>query len=252
MTAFVRGISVDGRGGSIDKDLKTEYSVIYKVYTDDRRDGPAIVRTAFGIPDIGDIYTPGNDYDPAAVVVDKSVRQGDSPYEWEVEVSYSNDVEKDPATTDENPLNQPTEYSFGFQNRKIIIPGYYTDPGVPTADFSWEKGVYAPNGEEFNPQPEVDIGEPVLRVKLNMPIIVFADLMAYTNMVNSDRWNGCSPRQLQFQSPTVVTKYHKSVGKYWECEFTLAYRFDTWDIQVLNQGTYYWTGGAPADPLGIR
>jgi hypothetical protein len=68
MTATVRGISTDGRDGSIDRELVCEYTVTYHVTTDDWNDGPQTVRTAFGIPDVGDVYMPGNDYDARAMV----------------------------------------------------------------------------------------------------------------------------------------------------------------------------------------
>ena len=80
MTAFVRGISVDGREGSRDKDGKREYTVVYKVGTDDKNDGPLTVMQAFGIPSIGNILIAGNDLDPAAVVTDKTARQAGSPW----------------------------------------------------------------------------------------------------------------------------------------------------------------------------
>jgi len=167
MTATVRGISIEGRSGTINKDLVKEYTVVYKVGTDDRRDGPATVRQAFGIPNVGDIYTPGNDFDSSAVVISKDVRQGDSPFEWNVEVTYSNDIEKTPASTSLDPFLEPPEFSVGFQTRRILVPGYYNDPSAPPTSRLWEKGILNPAGEEFVPQPEADIAEPLFHVTAN-------------------------------------------------------------------------------------
>lgn len=248
MTATVRGISVEGRSGKINKDLVTEYTAIYKVATDDRRDGPAAVRQAFGIPNVGDLYNPGNDFDGTAVVISKEARQGDSPYEWEVEVTYSNDIEKKPADATVDPFLEPPEFSVGFQTRKILVPGYYNDPAAPPTSKLWEKGILNPAGEEFIPQPEADIAEPLFRVTANTLIINMVDLMNKYNAVNALQWGNAPERTMRFQDVSLVRKTSPLFGPFWRATYTIAYRFETWDIVVMNQGTYYWESGAPSNP----
>lgn len=253
MTATVRGISVDGRGGSIDLNAR-EYSIVYKVGTDDRADGPSTVRIAFGIPSIGDVYAPGNDIDNAAVVISKEVEQGDSPWEWLVTVKYSTDIgDKQLQNLEQqidNPLLIPPEVTFGFQERRILIPGSFNNPIGPPSSGGWEAGIFAPNGELFDPQPEADYADPVLSVKKNVQTIDYATLMKLANCVNSDLFQGAEPRQLRIKPPTANRKFHKSIGYYWELAYSLVYRWETWDVQVLNQGTFYWTGGKPTNVWG--
>lgn len=248
MTATVIGISAEDRGGRADLDRR-EYSVVYKVRTDNRSDGPGAIRTAFGIPNLGDMYVAGNDIDQAAVVVGKDVRQLDSPYTWEVEVTYSTDVPDRPIQSLEqtisNPLLEPAEISYGFQERRILVPGRYNDPIGPPSDKKWQAGIYAPNGELFDPQPEVEIAEPVMTIRKNVQTISGAVLMSLANSVNNDYWQGAEPRQLKLKAPQAVRKYHGAIGFYWEVTYTIAFRWETWDIQILNQGSYYWTNGAP-------
>ena len=249
MTASVLGISTDGRAASVDRSAVHEYTVVYKVQTDDRSDGPSIVESAFGIPSIGDLYSVGNDNDTSAICVGKSVRQGDSPWHWEVDVTYSNEpveiigVPANPAQP--TPLQEPADISYGFQARRILVPGTYNDPSSPPSDYGYQSGIYAPNGELFDPQPEVEINEPVLTIKRNVQFITGAGLMTLANCVNSDYWQGASPRQLKMGAPQATRKYHTAVGFYWEVNYSIAYRYDTWDIQILNQGTFYWTAGKP-------
>lgn len=245
MTCTVRGISTDGRSGSINQDGHKEYSVIYKVVSDNKRDGPAQARVAFGIPSVGDLYLAGNDFDNAAVVIGKEVNQGDSPFEWLVEVRYSTDLGQKPPQQYNTPLDEPPDVNFGFQERRVLVPGYYNTPGSPPADGAFQQGLFAPNGELFDPQPEVDVADPILSVRRNVQTIVYSDLMALANCVNSDVFQGATPRQLRFLPPSASRKYHRIIGYYWELSYSLAYRWETWDIQVLNQGTYYWSAGVP-------
>ena len=248
MTATVIGISVDGRQGRVSNDATREYTVIYKVRTDDRADGPVTVTNAFGIPNIGDIFQPGNDLDAAAVVTNKTSSQGDSPYFWLVEVTYSTAI-ADP-TVFTNPLDAPAEISYGFQQRQILVPGYFNDPTAPPTNQAWEQGVFAPNGELFDPQPEAPLDEPVLTIKKNMAADDWnsAAQMALANCVNLTPWQNADARQLKLSAPQAERRYHNNVGYYWEVSRSIAFRWETWDIQLLNQGTFYWSSGKPTNP----
>lgn len=247
MTASVRGIKADGREGSRSLESR-EYSIVYLVTTDDRLDGPEKIMTAFGIPAIGDLYISGNDADASAVVIGKSCSPT-SPWEYEVTVTYSTDVGdvdlQNLTQQIDNPLLEPPEVTYGFEERKILIPGRYNDPLGPPGDKAWQQGIFAPNGELFDPQPEGDLSEPVLTVKRNVQTIIPQDLMSLANAVNSDYWNGAEPRQLRMRAPQASRKFNKNIGFYWELSYAIAFRWQTWDVQILNQGSYYFTGGKP-------
>lgn len=245
MTCTVRGISLVGRTNSLDVSGVKEFQAIYKVTSDDKRDGPGQARVAFGVPQIGDTYSAGNDFDGSCVVVGKEVNDVDL-CEWEVVVTYSNDVpEGDPVgfTYQDNPLAKPAEIGYGFQNRRVLIPGRYNDPLGPPSDNTWQQGIFAPNGELFNPQPEIEISEPILTIKRNVNPL--PNLLVLANCVNSDFFQGATPRQLKFNAPQAARQWHKSIGFFWEVSYSLVYRWETWDIQLLNQGTYYFSGGKP-------
>lgn len=247
MAASVRGIKEGGRQGTEGFE-DNEYSVIYYVETDDRADGPNIVMSAFGIPQIGDLYTAGNDFDASAIVTNKTATQTDSPWNWEVEVSYSTLVPAEPTKNllGDNPLDQRPEVSYGFQNRRILIPGQFNDPIGPPSDKGWQAGIFAPNGELFDPQPEAEISDPILTIKRNIDTFVPAEFMALANAVNSDTFEGAEPRQLRLGAPQAVSRWHKTCGDYWEVTYSLIFRWETWDIQILNQGNFYWSAGKPA------
>lgn len=248
MTATVRGISAEGRQGAISLDAK-EYTVVYKVTSDDRNDGPSVIRTAFGVPTIGDIYVAGNDVDAAAVVVGKTVTQV-SPWEWEVNVTYSTDVGDEDLQSlvqqIDNPLLEPPEITYGFEERRILVPGRYNDPIGPPGDKAWEQGIFAPNGELFEPQPEADYADPVIHVRRNLQTIDPQAIRSLANCVNNDSFDGAEPRQLRLKPITASRKFNKNIGFYWEVHYSIVFRFETWDIQLLNQGHYSWpTPGKP-------
>jgi len=242
MSATVRGIAVGNREGSATLDAEHEYSVVYYVTTDDIDDGPDTVRTAFGIPDLGAPYTLGNDFNPRAVVTDKRARERESPFEWEVEVSYSTREKKEKEEF-ENPLLQPAEISFGFQNRNKVLTGYYNDPENPNALKNLELGIVSSNGELFDPQPEIEIADPILTIKKNLPYISAAWLMEIANTVNQTEFYGAEARQLRLMPPQTDRAYDKVIGFYWPTTFQFCYRYDTWDMQLLNVGTYYMANG---------
>ncbi len=252
MTATVRGISSGGRRGVVEQLGEKEYVVVYKVVTDDKRDGPIIARQAFGIPSIGDLYVAGNesDFGGAVVVRKEAIQSDDSPFEWEVIVTYSSDIGSRQPTQWLTPLDEPPEISFGFQERRIMIPGIYNDAGTPDPNGDWQNGIYAPNGELFDPQPEASIADPVWTITKNVQSISYDAFMKLANCVNSDSFQGVSQRQLMMKPPTAQRLWHQLIGYYWKVSYQIVYRFETWDIQVLNQGTYYYASGTPTNWWG--
>jgi len=246
MAATVRGISVDGRQGSVNAKGERDYKVVYKVSTDNVNDGAKEVRQAFGVPQIGDVYSAGNDADTDAVVTNKSVSQSDSPWEWEVEITYSTVLEDEPEQPI-SPLAAAPKISYGAQTRRIMIPGYFDNAGSPPSSKDFDRGIVAPNGELFDPQPEMDITEPSLTIRRNIATVSGPALMALASTVNATAFFGADARQLKLSIPQVSSQWDKTIGDYWDITYTLTYKWDTWDIQLLNQGAYYWTGGKPAD-----
>jgi hypothetical protein len=252
MTCSLRGVSAEGRAGTVREDATNEYTVTYKVTSDDRNDGPGAVESCFGVPSIGDLYQVGNDFDAGARVTGKQVRQI-SPWEWEVDITYDNqpiDIRVLQAQQDDNPLNQPVEIKYSFQQRTRAVPGTFNDPAVPPSNRTFDGPIYASNGEAFDPQPEMEVTDPVLTIKRNLQTIDGAFLMSLSNSVNSDYWQNAEPRQLKIGGVEASSKYHEKCGYYWEVTYSIAYRWETWDIQLLNQGTYYWTAGVPTSMWG--
>jgi hypothetical protein len=63
--------------------------------------------------------------------------------------------------------------------------------------------------------------------------------MALANCVNSSGFYGAEARQLKMVAPQADRVYNPTVGFYFVVTYGMAYKYDTWDLQLLNQGTYY-------------
>lgn len=239
MTATIRGISVDGRDGSADVESGVRYRVVYYVSTDDVNDGPQVVRAVSGIPSLGDVYSVGNDHDPQAIAIQKNESQRDDPREWEVEVVYGTATIDLTGVNRDDPFAEPPQLSLGAQSRQLVIPGFFNDPEHPDAQRNKEIGLVNSAGEKFDPAAEMEISDPVFTVTKNMQSASIVWLADLANAVNGTEFYGAEPRTFRISAPQATRVYHAAVGYYWSVTFELIYRWDTWDLQLLNEGSFY-------------
>jgi hypothetical protein len=101
----------------------------------------------------------------------------------------------------------------------------------------------------YDPQPEVEISEPLVTIKRNIQTINWPYLMSLANCVNQSPFFGADARQLKLSAPQAQSAYDPSVGSYWQLTYEIAYKYDTWDIQILNSGTYYYEVGLEKVPF---
>lgn len=241
MAVTVRGVSTQGRDGRVGSDFKREYVVTYLVTTTDASDGPQQIIDADGIPNFGDRYEIGNDGDMFALAQDISVTQRDTPTEWEVVVTYRTISFAGGTPGASSPTDMSPRISASTRSRSVVIPGRYSDPRNASPDVGFDLGVHNSAGQHFDPAPEIEIDEPVLQVRRNMRTIDWPFIMSITNAVNSTTFFGCPPRTLKFSTPTIESAVDSVTGEYWILNYSLLYKYDTWDVQILNRGTYYLT-----------
>jgi hypothetical protein len=255
MTATVRGVSSQGRDGRVGSDFKREYVVTYLVHTTDSDDGPQQIIDAPGVPNFGDRYTLGNDDDMFALAQDISVTQRDSPDEWEVQVTYKTiSFAGTSPGGGASPTDMAPKITASTRSRSIVIPGRYQDPKNASPDVGYDLGVHNSAGQHFDPPPELEIDEPVLSIRRNMRTIDWPFIMSITNAVNESSFFGCPPRTLKFSTPSIESAVDSVTGEYWILNYSLVYKYDTWDVQVLNRGTYYVPedGASAHQPLGFE
>lgn len=255
MTATIRGVSTERRGGNVSSDLKREYVATYLVHTDDVHDGPQTILDMEGIPSFGDRYSLGNDSDRSSIAREIRVSQRDSPDEWEVEVTFrTEDYAGQGDSSKTSPTDFAPRYSASTRSRSVYIPGRYQDPRNPNKETGFDLGVHNSAGEHFDPPPEIEIDEPVLHIQRNVIAVNWPFIMSITNAVNATDFFGCEPRTLKFSTPTIESQVDTRIGIYWSVGYSLLYKFDTWDVQILNRGTYYVPeeGASAHQPLGFE
>lgn len=239
MSATVVGVSVENRSGQKDIGLSREYSVTYKITTDNDQDGPQVVFAVSGLPTIGSAYSVGNDVDSQCYCSGLSANQV-GPKVWEVVATYDNAEVTiggvSPLEVDDfdNPLDYPPEVMLSNNTIREVLPPQGTEGNDAI-------GVVASNGELFNPQPEWDVSRPVVTITENVSAISLSGLADWANSVNNDTYMGNPPRTLRMNSPQAVRRYSNDIGKYWTVTYTMEFCRKKWDITALNQGTYYLT-----------
>lgn len=249
MTTTIRGVSVEGRTGSLDLKGNRSYTVTYRVQADDKNDGASTVLLTPGLPIRGQPFSVGNSFDFGAFANKLTARQAaGSPTEWEVDVEYTSELDKQPdEEEEENPLLRPSELSISFVTERVIIPGRFNDPAVPNIGGQLELGIVNSAGELFDPQPEMEVSRPVLTITKNLPVPLDLKFhMELADAVNRDAFLGAEPRQLRMLAPQCQRQYENGV-LFWRVTYQMAFKFEKWDIQLLNHGNYYLTGGVVTD-----
>jgi hypothetical protein len=242
MAVVVRGVSTEQREGAIGSDFKREYVVTYLVHTTDFDDGPQKIIDSPDIPSFGDRYSLGSDDDMFALASEINVNQRDTPDEWEVRVVYRT-ISFAGVTPGAGaaPTDMAPKISASTRTRSVVIPGRYQDPRNANPDVGFDLGVHNSAGQHFDPPPEIEIDEPVLTIRRNVRTVNWPFLMSITNAVNESEFFGCPARTLKFSTPNIESSVDSETGEYWILTYSLIYKYDTWDVQILNRGTYFIT-----------
>lgn len=242
MAATVIGRRAEGRGGEERDDYTGEIREIYRVRTNDRKDGVLTVLSAPGLPQMFAPYVTTNEFHFGLRCNGRRATQVDgSPWEWDVECSFAT-LARDEEEQNPNPTLRPPEVSFGVE-----IERYSPSPGVPVqavpnADAIMFDDFFGNSaGMPFEPQPEIDRGIPYLTIVVNRLTVDPQQIFTYSNSVNSDFFMGAEPRTLKMDGANVSRQYENGL-KFWSIEWRMKYRFETWDLQLLDIGPYYLSG----------
>lgn len=238
-------------------------------------DGPATVALAPGLPLLFAPYQFGSEFLPflRCRAVDPE-RLAPGATDWEVTCHYETPDWKDASQGDgghesggkgdgksgdgggtgqehdgqfTNPLLMIPEVETHFENHKEVIYGVYnpaTQVFQPAA---------ASTGEIFVPAPERDRSHLIMTITRNEDIATPHPALAvtYQDKVNQDSFWGASPGQVKCQSITVqrlVKNYPDgSFLPYLKATYVFHFR-DTWDLQLLDQGTWYWYQQSMSSP----
>jgi len=144
---------------------------------------------------------------------------------FDVQVEYSND-----AAGLEDPLPKRPEIELSMVERTRVR--FIDDDGNPCINTV---------GDLIDdPAPEVDEGDIVFSVKVNIPVRLEAWILQYANAQNNDtvRLRGlfCDPGTLKFKLRNVgLPQVTNGIG-FCECNFELHYKADGWTELIPNRG----------------
>lgn len=167
-------------------------------------------------------------------------RRGNSPY-WEVAVSYSTPQKNDNTTTQENDdaTLDIAEISVDFEDKEEPITQVY-DSGVLTGINCFRSSA----GEIYSPHPTQPISTPVITISQNYPnsYTILDSLWSYVNTINAGIFLGAPAHTLRIVNikPTHETRT-TSAGtyRYLKVRFLMKYNSNSWDVKLLDQGSYY-------------
>ena len=235
-----------------DSDEEESASDVWLIQTAHRNISRFAIQAWPGLPQVGDIYIVGNDVIQSLRCKRRRLRpRDDSDVLWEMEVEYSSKQKEDKQEgEEENPLDKPPEIDIDFETYQTVAEGALFDEDTQDDDgaavdsqFAWTKALTTSAGEPFDPQPEVDQVRPVLNITYNEANLNIRALMFYANRVNSVAWLGCPPRTWKMGGPRIH-RVQEAEHRYWTISLTFTFNKQTWDLQILNQGTYFLDAGS--------
>jgi hypothetical protein len=242
MAMTLRGERAEGRQRVATKDEIT-YQRIFVVETDSDHTGAREVSFCPGLPFLGYQYQTSTEYDPLARCISRNAAPvGNSRRLWEVTVNYSSkhDDPEEENNEEESLELEPPEVSFDFATRMRVVQQASqilssTDEGVVLDN---EYGAPTTSaGEPFDPPPEIEEHFPVLTITRNELFLNVNQIRDYVNCVNSDNFQGGGPRTVKLNGISTRKQYKKNL-RYWRTTYTLEFRPDTWDLQLLDIGSY--------------
>ncbi len=232
---------IDGRSKRDAAEGVREYTRRFWVQTEYVTDDPALALNAIGIPTIYQTYNTESHTDLFAVCSERTATpQSDNPKIWEIECRYTTIEINIDLTGQADALFDPPDIEFGFESKSRAIYGYpdpqqaYIGGGRPTA----ASGIVNSAGEPFDPPVEVEVSYPVLTITRNEPIFLPSLAVRFQDAVNADFFWGVNPRCAKIKGISATKQYQNNLY-YWKVTYKIVFNRETWDLQILDIGTYY-------------
>jgi hypothetical protein len=265
----------EGRRCRVYGRLIRDYTVPWRVRTDNTLDGPGTILFAAGLPRFLSPYAEPNGFvDQGARMIDADPQQDqDDPFQWLVNYTYSSDLShiaelankfaspdgfknqpKDGATSiggnaDQsalNPLFRPPQIKWGsVKFRKPIDSAEF----IGTYLASGSQAPLTPQGpgdgtitalttsaiEQFDPSVEIDDSRPTLTIVKNQINWDPALKDEYKDAVNSDEFYGFPAGTWKVDDMGADSAYENNVF-FWVVTYIFHRRPEGWDINLLDAG----------------
>ena len=233
--------------GIFDEDSR-EYIRRFMVVVDDPFDGALTVTSAADLPRKYSGYVFGTEFDVFARLRQfRPRRLPNTRLAWHVECIYRTPEFNENQDELDNPLGQPARISFGSEQVQALAIGIVNpdDDDDITKAFITEE-ITTSAGEPFDPPAVKDESRGVITIVRNEDTYDNARSIEFRNAVNTDEFLGANPRQAKVRDIAAERRIFNAdaeIIKYWTVTYQFVIRAETWDLQLLDNGTYYFEGG---------
>jgi hypothetical protein len=222
--AIVSVNELKGRRGTVNEKGQTEYTRKFQVQTDSALIGSLAVRTASGVPRVGDVYTTSLEFDTNSLANSvEAVQDDENARLWEVTVNYGAPSAEE-QQTNPNPLLRPAVLTWGFTQASRVI---WKDT---------KRKVVANSAiEYFDPPIEIDDSRPQLTITRNFPSFNAALAIDFQDAINDGPFLGFPKGTVKVAGISASSQTENNFF-YWQVSVEFQIRRDGWKLEVLDQG----------------
>ncbi len=222
--------------GSRDRDGYREYHAWFLVGTDDTGDGPAIVMQTEGLPRPGEqwLFSSQESDSWAFCKLDTKVtihqqKEGDPNVWWMVETTFSTkgDSKRCKDEQIDDPLLEPQKISGSFA--KYQEEATHDRYGSPILNSAYE--------QMRGPQVEFDATRYHVKVEQNVPQLQLPLVTSMRDCLNGSTLWGVPPRCIKLTGFNWERKFYGQCSVYFVRTFEFEIRLDTFDRNLLDEGT---------------
>ena len=241
-------MSASVHGGPITRELirdtegHRDYSVEHIVITTDPDDGPTIVLGASGLPVIGSLWNFGNDLDvwafcyPDAKITVYKKNEGDPPEYWKVAQKFSTrPLNRCQDETIEDPLLQDQVISGSFVKYTQEVSKDRNGDDIKSISHELIHG----------PQVEFDFNRPTVRIEQNVATLELELITSMIDTVNDSTLWGLGARKIKLSDLVWERKWYGTCDIYYTRVFDFDIDFNTFDREILDEGTKVLNGHWP-------
>jgi hypothetical protein len=153
---------------------------------------------------------------------------------WEVECTFDNTALR-PNEMNQEPWDLTPTWQWSAETIEVPLIYDAQDPTRPILNSA---------GEQLPPLTTPE-SVPVLTISRAELYFDHIQIQSYMNRVNSQPFWGWSANQV-LCSEITAQQQRKDTTRYWQVEYRFKFWYnggEGWRIKLLDEGTYYWTGG---------
>lgn len=175
------GGATSEKNGLLYEIIRRRYKLVKIVRVSNPGDGPEVILTSVGIPQIGDAYNLFNDSDSLATCVAVGVPRRIAPLVWEIDCEF--DTDRVISAITDNPLNQPADVRWDFNK--------YERPLIRAYDNG--KACLTSSGNPYDPPLTWEDARPTVTIVRNEASFSPTFAFSYHNALNLETFATAEP-----------------------------------------------------------